>query len=80
MRSPVIDALAQELECLLVHRLEHVGFLDADGRQIVDVEEAAVIDLLGRDAPVAEAVGLIGEERLEAVEAARVAPSGRSWR
>ena len=63
---------AQQLERLVVDGIQHVGQLDADGGQVVDVEEAAVVDLLGGDAPEAQAVGLIGEQRLQAVEAARV--------
>ena len=47
--------------------LEHRAALDAQGRQFVDVEEAPVVDLVGRDAPVREPLGL----RLEQRDAAR---------
>ena len=41
-----------------VHRREDVGLLDADGGQVVDVEEPAIVNLLGGHAPVAETIGL----------------------
>ncbi len=52
---------------------EHGRELHADGGQLVDVEEAAVVDLLGGDAPVRETVRLLVEQPVEVVEAPRVA-------
>ena len=52
---------------------EDVGLFDADGGQLVDVEEAAIIDLLGRHAPEGRAIRLGGDQRVEQVEATRVA-------
>src|SRR6202012_489170 len=46
---------------------------DAHGGEVVDLEEAAVVDVLRGDAPEREAVRLLGEQRLQPVEAARVA-------
>src|SRR5262249_38235711 len=51
---------------------EDYGQLDADRGQFVDVEEATVIDLVGRHAPEAQAIRLFGQQFLQAVEAARV--------
>src|SRR5215467_176967 len=39
---------------------------------LIDVEEPAVVDLLTGDAPIGDAVGLIAEQHVEQVEAARV--------
>ena len=44
-----------------------------DRGEIVDVEEAAVIDLLRRDAPEGKAISLIIHQLIERIEAARVA-------
>ena len=68
---------AQQLEGLVVDRFQHLRLLDADRGQVVDVEEATVVDLLGGDAPEAQAVGLIGQQRLQPIEAARFAASRR---
>jgi hypothetical protein len=68
--------LRDETQHFRVHRLEDLGIFDADRRQFVDVEEAAVVDLVGRDAPVTDAVRLIGEQRFEPGKTFRVA--GRS--
>ena len=73
MRRPVTMPSAQQLEDAAVRRLEHLRLLHADGRQLVDVEEAAVVDLVGRHPPEGQPVGLGVEQRLEPVEAARVA-------
>ena len=47
--------------------------LHPDGRKIVHVEKAPVIDLLRRDPPEREAIRLIAEECIERIEAARIA-------
>ena len=67
------DALAGEAEGERVERLEHRRVLHPHRRELVDVEEAPVVDLVGGHPPVAEAVTLVGEQRLEPVEACRVA-------
>ena len=75
----VIDAQAADLafgqqpEHQLMGRLEHLGAIHANGGQVVHIEKAPVVDLLGRDAPVAQAVGLPLDQRIQHVEAARVA-------
>ena len=56
-----------------VRFLEDDRILGADGRERVDVEEAAVVDLFRRDAPVGEPIDLRREEPIEEVEAARLA-------
>ena len=49
-------------------RLEHPQVFDAQSRQLVDVEEAPVVDLVRRHAPIGEPIGLRGEERVQASE------------
>ena len=66
-------AFADEFEEFAVDGVEDGGIFDADGGEFVDVEEAAVVDLVGGDAPEAEAVGLVREDAFEEVEAAGVA-------
>ncbi len=41
--------------------------------KVVDVEEAAVVDVVGRDPPEREPVGLPADQRVEDIEAARIA-------
>ena len=53
----------------LVRRLEDLRVLDAQAGERVDVEEAPVVDLVRRRAPVREAVGLRLEQLVEPVEA-----------
>ena len=52
-----------------VRRLEHLRVLDAKAREIVDVEEPAVIDLVRRRPPVRQAVRLRLEQDVQRVEA-----------
>ena len=52
---------------------EDLGQLHADGRQLVDVEEAAVVDFLGGDPPEGQPVGLPLDQAVQQVETARVA-------
>ena len=65
-------AFADETEDQLVTRREDLGALHADGGQIVDVEEAPVVDLVASYPPVGQPVGLLGEESVEVVEAGRL--------
>ncbi len=53
-------------------RRENLGIFHANGRQIVDVEEAPVIDFINRNAPEAEPVGFAFEQPFQAVEATRI--------
>src|SRR6267143_389691 len=75
----VIDAqpghrsLAHEAEEQAVGRFEHLRLLHPDGGQLVDVEEAPVVDLLAGDAPVGGAVRLVGEQRVQRLHALGVA-------
>ena len=66
-------ALVEQLEEQPVGLGEDLRLLHVDRRQLVDVEEAAVVDLLRGHAPVRHAVGLLLEEPVEGVEAARLA-------
>ena len=65
MRRPVARPAPNELEHEAVHLLEDRRILHAQRRELVDVEEAPVVDLLGRDAPVREAVRLLVEQPVE---------------
>ena len=75
----VVDAqadhapLADPAEDQAVDVLEDQLVLDPDAGQLGDVEEPPVVDLLGRDPPVREAVHLVFEQVVEAVEAPGVA-------
>jgi len=66
-------ALADEAEDEGVGGLEDAGILDAYADEVVDGEEAAVVDLLGGGFPEGEPVGLIGEDPVEEGEAGGVA-------
>ena len=66
--------LAQQARQQLVNRLEHRRVFDAQAGQRVDVEEAAVVDLVRRGPPVRQPVRLLLEQlvqRVERVAAAR---------
>ena len=66
-------ALAHETEEQAVRRLEDRGVFHPDRGQLVDVEEAPVVDLLAGHPPVRRAVGLVRQQRVELVHARRVA-------
>ena len=68
---------AQQLEGFVVDGGEHLRLLDANGGEVVDVEEAPVVDLLGGHAPERQAVRLIGEQCFQPVEAVGGCPSRR---
>ena len=53
--------------------LEHLRQLHPQGRKLVDVEETAVVDLLGGDAPIGNAVYLSLEQAMQTPEARRPA-------
>ena len=65
-----VDATAgEQLQDEAVGVLEHDRILDANGREVVDVEEAPVIDLGRRDPPVGEPVRLCIDQAIERIEA-----------
>ncbi len=66
-------ALAHERNISACTSRKDLRILHADGGEIIDVEEAAVIDLVDGDAPEAEAIGFAVEQFLQLVEAVRVA-------
>ena len=70
---PVQAPAPDQIEREGVHELEHRRVLHADGRQLVDVEEAPVVDLFAGHAPVRQTVGLRAKQRVERVEAVRLA-------
>ena len=65
------EAAAQETEDDFVDSVEDGALLDAHGGKVVHVEEAAVVYLVGGDAPEAQAVGLFADELFEQVETLR---------
>ena len=70
-------AFAEQAKQQPVGVLEDLGLFHAHRGQLGDVEEAAVVDLLGRDPPEGQPIGLIVEQRVESVEAGWVAWLGR---
>ena len=64
---------ADQLEDEAVHLVEDRRVFHPQRGELVDVEEAAVVDFLGRDAPVRQAVRLLVQQPIERVEAARLA-------
>jgi len=66
-------AARHQIEDQGVHAVEDDRILHADGGQLVDVEESAIVDLFGRDAPVRQPVRLCREQGVERIEAPRVA-------
>ena len=72
MRSPVTGALGHQPGQKAVGGVEDLGILHADGGQLVDVEEAPVVDLLAGHAPVGQPIELLVEQGIEEVEGAGV--------
>ena len=64
---------ADQLEQQFMRRVEHLRQFHPDRGEIVHVEEAPVVDLLGRDAPEGETIRLIVQELIERIEAPRLA-------
>ena len=64
--------LADPPEDQRVGRVEDVRVLRPQARQLGHVEEAPVVDLLGRDSPVGEPVDLLLQEPVERIEAGGV--------
>ena len=68
-----VDVAAHEqVERQAMAFLEDLRILHADRGQLVDVEEAAVVDFVGRGLPVHQPIDLPIEEVVEAVVAARI--------
>ena len=66
-------AVAEETQDQLMRRIEDVLALHAEGGQLVDVEEPAVVDLLRGDAPKSEPIRLVVEHLFEQIETRGVA-------
>ncbi len=69
VEAPLFDQAKEEL----VGVVEDAVLLHAHGGEIVDLEEATIVDLLGGHAPEAQAIALLAQERVEGVEAPRIA-------
>src|SRR5690349_10619096 len=66
-------AFVNQAQNELVSLHEDGGVFHADRRQLVDVEEPSIVDLVGGDAPVGQSVCLVLQEFVEQVEAAGIA-------
>src|SRR5260370_34537627 len=53
--------------------LEQLGQLEVDARKVVYVEEAAIVDFVGGDAPIGDAIGLRLEQRMQPAPALHLA-------
>ena len=51
---------------------KHFWILDSDGGQVINVEESPIIDLIRRNSPKAQAIGLLIEQSFELIKAMRV--------
>ena len=71
--QPGRRASRQELEHELVDLVEHGRVFDPQRRELVHVEEPAVIDFFRGHVPVGQSVRLLVEQRVETVERARLA-------
>ena len=69
----VDHAALDQLEGEPVRAVEHARLVHAQRREVVDVEEAPVVDLVDRYAPVRQSIRLRVEQRVESIEAARIA-------
>ena len=69
----VHQAAVEQVEHQGVGAFENLRMLDADGRQLVDVEEAAIVDFVGRHAPIGQAIRLLAQQLIQAVEAVGIA-------
>ena len=77
MRMPVTIALFDQIEEQRVRGGEDRGIFHPQPDEIVDVEESPVVDLVERGAPVRQAIRLRVEQRVQAIEAGRVAAPRR---
>ena len=67
-------ARGYQFQLLAVALAEDFRQLHAQSGELVDVEEAPVIDLLIADLPVSDAVRLLRQNPVEQIEAARILP------
>ncbi len=67
--QPLHLVLGDQAQDHAVGLLEHLGALHPEPGQLVDVEEAAVVDVRAGDAPEGEAVDLIVEQAMERAKA-----------
>src|SRR5262249_30220442 len=74
----VVDAqtinlkVGQQAEDEPMRRFKDLLALHAQGGQVVDVEEAAIVDLVRGNAPVRKPVALVLQQFVQEIEAARV--------
>ena len=73
MRRPVTARAPTNSKHKLMRGVEDLGQFHANGGEVVDIEEAPVVDFLRGHAPEGEAIGLIVQQFVERIEAAPVA-------
>ena len=73
----VQHALAQQLEDQPVRVVEQLRQLHAQAGELVDVEEAAVVDVVGGDAEMRCAPVLVLDQRVQVAPGRRAAPARR---
>src|SRR4051812_47282118 len=61
-------AFGRQLQDQLVRRLEHFLSLHRQRRQVVYVEEAAIVDLIGRVRPIRQAIALVRQQVVEQIK------------
>ena len=62
-----------QLEDKLMRFFEDGRILHPDGAQGIDIEESAIVDFLGGNAPMGNAIDLLPQKCIQQIEAARVA-------
>ena len=71
----VEHAFLQQAEDEAMGMVEHFRDLDADSGKLVDVEEAAVVDVVGRDTEMRRPPVLLFDQRVELAPAFEIAGS-----
>ena len=65
-------ASRKQLENELMSRFEHLRNFHSDCGEVVDVEEAPIVDFLGGGTPIAKPIYLSVEQIVQSVEARRI--------
>jgi hypothetical protein len=73
MRQTRRRAFFQKLQDQRVSVGENLGIFGANRHQVRTIEKTPIVDLLPRDFPVGERIGLLGEQVIQQVEASRIA-------
>ena len=71
--QPANRPLTNQGQHEFVRSFENIGVFDTDCGQVIDVEEAAIVDFVSRDVPEAQPIRLGVQELLQTIEAMRLA-------